>query len=86
METGKVGSTGAAADQAAPCPQGAHPGSSVPPAKLIVVVEVVSGQGSGKSVDGVGCCLPSMQETLDLIHNSAHNLSKKERLGIIVER
>lgn len=62
METGKVVSTGAAVDQAAPCPQGAHPVSSVPPAKLTVVVEVVSDQGSGKSVEGVGCCLPSMQD------------------------
>lgn len=53
METGKVVSTGVAVGQAAPCPQGAHSVSCIPPAKLTVVVEVVSGQGSGKSVEGV---------------------------------
>ncbi|XP_063133588.1 uncharacterized protein LOC502155 isoform X2 [Rattus norvegicus] len=47
METGKVVSTGVAVGQAAPCPQGAHSVSCIPPAKLTVVVEVVSGQGSG---------------------------------------
>lgn len=64
MESGKVVSTGAAAvGQEAQCPQGAHSESSILPGKLAVVVEVVSGQESGKRVEGDGCCLPSMHET-----------------------
>ncbi|XP_060233407.1 uncharacterized protein LOC110557370 [Meriones unguiculatus] len=47
MEPGKVVSTGAAVAQAALCPSGAHAVSPIPPAKLIVVVEVEPGQGSG---------------------------------------
>ncbi|KAM7320145.1 hypothetical protein ACRRTK_020588 [Alexandromys fortis] len=46
MESGKVVSTGAATGQAALCPQGAHTISLIPPATLIVVVEVEPGQGS----------------------------------------
>lgn len=51
MEAGEVVSPGAAVGQEVPCPQGAHSVSSIPPAKLTVVVEVVSGQESGKSVE-----------------------------------
>ncbi|ERE85565.1 Kinesin, motor domain containing protein [Cricetulus griseus] len=47
MEPGKVVSTGPAVDLKALCPQGAHTASPIPPAKLIVVVEVEPGQGSG---------------------------------------
>ncbi|XP_055481661.1 uncharacterized protein LOC129690125 [Psammomys obesus] len=49
MEPGKVVSTGAAVGQAALCPSGAHAVSPIPPAKLIVVVEVEPGQGSGST-------------------------------------
>lgn len=70
MEAGKVVSAGAAVGRQAPCPPGAHSVSSIPPAKLTVVVEVGSGQESGKSAEGVGCCWPSLHVTLDLIHSS----------------
>jgi hypothetical protein len=70
METGKVVSKRASVGQAAPYPQGARSESSIPPGKLTVVVEVVSSQESGKSVVGDRCCLPSMHETLGLIHSS----------------
>lgn len=52
MESGKVVSTGAATGQAALCPQGAHTISLIPPATLIVVVEVEPGQGSSKKLWG----------------------------------
>ncbi|XP_059102695.1 uncharacterized protein LOC131896132 [Peromyscus eremicus] len=53
MEPGKVVSTGPAVGQAVLCPRGAHTVSPVPPATLIVVVEVEPGQGSGlKEIHG----------------------------------
>lgn len=76
MEAGEVVSTGAAVGQEAPCPPGAHSDSSVPPAKLTVVIEVVSGQESGKGVEGADCRLSSMHETLGLIQVRI-NLPKK---------